>query len=673
LEKHRTSNLQLIRKQNWAAIFRNLRYDYLGVILFGFLIVTRSWSASTLVPENHIDGAFQTASALLRLSAGEIIGRDFVPYLGIGPTLMILPLFLVSGQNLMASVFSAKMVVLLSAWIVNSLIWHLILGNKRFTRSLFTGALLMTAGLILAQTVPISGLGTVLGSAIETGNSLRPLRAFLPFLIAGLLYLIFSRGYRGWMSVTSLSIVLSLNLFWSNDYAYTTFALSILFISWWLRKHANQKWIGMVFTTVFGGVAFWFLGLYLLTQGNPLRVLEFNFNGVASDQWWYFGPYDAEHRIFALSDLPRLLSVDSIPPLVVLLFAIYLALKTRRIGVWFIAWIGFCLLLGGAVASVGGHLDWYFIPFSYWGVVTTLTLFIWAFKSVMGNLQMSKQTYLRLGGLTIFVSFLTLAIAILWTTISVIGMRSDLSANPQMVYVDELGGYLPKQWGPYLEVSRDPRRQPIVEEYWGISSAVSGSRSQWKVDSVIHALGDLRQESQSGLADARTIVSSRFWTSPDWQAWSVSYNYWFYKELFRNWEVENITPKTVMWRKAFRPFDFPRVNCEVDPTGTSFGLPGQGSGFFEVHLGYSVKGNSRALHFVQNNISYAVGSAGYVSVDPRSDRTIIPVQISAYTDDQFGTYSLNESGPGLQIMECRAYKILNAHPEVLRPHPLRLE
>jgi hypothetical protein len=671
LEKQK--NLHWNRQLNWAGIFRNGIYDYLGVALFGLLIITRSWSASTLVPENHIDGAFQTASSLLRLSTGEVLGRDFVPYLGIGPTLMILPLFLVSGQNLMASVFSAKMAVLLSAWLVNSLVWHLVIGSKRATRSLFAGAVLLTAGLILAQTIPISGLGTVFGSAIEPGNSLRPLRAFLPVLIAGALYFVFARGYRGWKSVAALSFVVSLNLFWSNDFAFTTFASSILLVSWWLREHANQKWIGMVFATVSGAVAFWGLGLFLLTQGNPLRVLEFNFRGVASDQWWYFGPYDEEHRIFAISDLHRLLSVDSIPPIIVLLLATYLAISTKKIGIWFVAWIGFCLLLGGAVASVGGHLDWYFIPFSYWGVVTTLTFCIWWFKSVIDTLRKSKQFYPHLAVWAVIAPILTFAIAILWTSISVIGLRSDLSANPQKVYVDELGGYLPNDWRPYLDATRDPQLQPIVEEYWGISSAVSGSPSQWKVDSVIHALGSLRQQSRNSLESARTIVSSRYSASPDWQPWSVSYNYWFYEELFRNWEVEYVTPKTVMWRKAPRPIDFPKVNCQVDPKGTSFELLGQGPGFFEVHLGYSVSGNSRALHFIQNNISYAVGSGGYMSVDPRGDRTTIPVQISAYTDNRFETYSLNEGGPGLRILDCRAFKIMYAHSEVLRPHPLRLE
>jgi hypothetical protein len=252
-------------------------------------------------------------------------------------------------------------------------------------------------------------------------------------------------------------------------------------------------------------------------------------------------------------------------------------------------------------------------------------------------------------------------------------MRSDLSANPQKVYVDELGGYLPNTWSPYLEASRDPQRQPIVEEYWGIASAVSGNPSQWKVDSVIHALGDLREESGIGLKNAETIVSSRYSTSPDWQAWSVSYNYWFYQELFRNWEVEYVTPKTVMWRKAARPIVFPTVNCEVDPKGTSFALPDQGPGFFEVHLGYSVSDNSRALYFVENSISYAVGSAGYVSVDPSADKATIPVQISAFTDNRFNTHSSEDGGPGLRILECQAFKIMNAHPEVLRPHPVKFE
>jgi hypothetical protein len=78
-------------------------------LLLNLFISLRS---SVYLPTYHLDGAFQTASGLYRIKWGDIPGIDFFPYLGIGPLISLVPLFLTFGGNLWASVVAANVVTL---------------------------------------------------------------------------------------------------------------------------------------------------------------------------------------------------------------------------------------------------------------------------------------------------------------------------------------------------------------------------------------------------------------------------------------------------------------------------------------------------------------------------------------------------------------------------------
>ena len=73
---------------------RRLRRPSLRATLVGLLVLVDvavpaviAWRSSLTVPTYHLDGSFQTASGLFRLAEGDVPGRDFYPYLGIGPLL----------------------------------------------------------------------------------------------------------------------------------------------------------------------------------------------------------------------------------------------------------------------------------------------------------------------------------------------------------------------------------------------------------------------------------------------------------------------------------------------------------------------------------------------------------------------------------------------------------
>lgn len=102
--------------------------------LCSFLIDSKNLALIT--PTQHLDGAFQTASGLFRLDAGQVLGRDFYPYLGIGPLFLLFPIFKLSGATLASSVFSSSFSLAVMMWLAISLIFHLTGKNKSFTSSL---------------------------------------------------------------------------------------------------------------------------------------------------------------------------------------------------------------------------------------------------------------------------------------------------------------------------------------------------------------------------------------------------------------------------------------------------------------------------------------------------------------------------------------------------------
>lgn len=87
-----------------------------GVIIIANIVIAAALSAqfSIDIPTKHLDGAFQTASGLFRLAAGQWPGEDFLPYLGLGPLFVLYPFFLLAGGDVAASEFAAWFTTLLS-------------------------------------------------------------------------------------------------------------------------------------------------------------------------------------------------------------------------------------------------------------------------------------------------------------------------------------------------------------------------------------------------------------------------------------------------------------------------------------------------------------------------------------------------------------------------------
>jgi len=278
-----------------------------GIILC-WLVWTLFYSltAAINIPTLHLDGAYQTASGLYRLSADQLPGRDFYPYLGIGPLFVLYPLFKISGGNISASVFSSQLLVLVFGIITVSIIWHLIWRPKFFSSSITIGSLLILLPLALTEHFSLE-LPDWIKYQISPGNSLRPIRAFAPYLLGSFYYFVILFINSARIKYLFSGILMGSVLLWSNDFAFTTaglFAILILINSMYCQEIQFRNAFYFLAISVFSWIAL----LALSTNGHLTELLQYNFLDVAEDQWWFFGPYSESTRVMGFKQINLLFS-----------------------------------------------------------------------------------------------------------------------------------------------------------------------------------------------------------------------------------------------------------------------------------------------------------------------------------------------------------------------------
>jgi hypothetical protein len=607
--------------------FRNAGAPTISFIKFSIILCWLGWAAfysltaSIDLPTMHLDGAFQTASGLYRLDAGQFPGKDFFPYLGIGPLFALYPFFKAFGANISASVFSAQFLVLLSGVLSTALIWQLIWRPKSFITSLVAGSLLFVAPIGIAYYFSIH-FPPWMKFFVSPGGSLRPIRATAPFLVAIIFYLFIFRISIPRNKYIFSGLLTGSVFLWSNDFAITTACLfAFLIVASALHYNEFQK-NNMILFIVFSVIS-WVTLITLTTHGHPIELLKYNFFDIAQDQWWYFGPYEEKMRIFSVEQLTRLLTHHNRKILLVLVLIALLAYRTKITELVLLLWVGVALFFGGVVASVGGHLENdYFGGFYFWGVLVALIVlfrFLWlGFKKIFPRILSSESSYQFA---FVMVILLGLSAYLMIDSLNKYKLERNVAqSDPNRFFIPELGGYLPVDWQEYVALARASKDKVVFEEYWGIWSAILRIFPEWPVDSVIHALGRKRSKAKSKLNSAELIITTREDAFSQWIGWNMSQNYWFYQDLLQKWEPIANSPLTTIWRKGTSK-QFVDVACRVIDKDR-FLIDARNRGLIEVNIEYT-SDKFRTLVLVRNNLSF-VGLDGYVSINPKIGNALFP-------------------------------------------------
>lgn len=598
----------------------------------------------------HMDGAFQTSSMLYRLSFGDLPGRDFFPYLGLGPLFALYPTFLLMGSTVSAAISSAYLLTYLVYAASVTLICALFFNVKSYQRLAFLFSVFLSISWPLSAFINL-----------RPGNSLRPLRCAVPGLCVGLLLIVWRHIPNKTLRYFLCGVLAGVGLIWSNDYGIPTFivivALTLLEI--WSRRDSFLSYpfllIGFLLSSS--------LLLTSLTAGHPLALLHYNFYDVAGDQFWYFGNDQRSFRMIELRDLIILLE----PTAFILVASSLLFAIPRRCYVVLVA-LGWAYFMGGILATIGGHYEpGYFEAFNSWQWLVILLLLL------RGAQQLSMRFFHWL------IPQRVRALYFLWLaalcSLTVFGYSQRLRfAKANGFYVPEIGGYLASDQASLVAFARSSK-DPLLEEYWGLTSAIRRQRGPWSVDSAIAALGSQRSDAERILHNwkgvvATTRIGGLFLTNDAHmcQAWSVNENWWLYSVVLQNYKPLLVTPNIIFWKKMASPTKWPETPCSVSNNPEQSIQIGGEDGYYDISLEYVL--NSKRWHasiMAETNTAMSQSDTyGFISINPRATHVRLPAYISHALPPNllFQVYP-EDLRKDFLLRSCSARRILDYPPDVL--------
>jgi hypothetical protein len=614
----------------------------LALLVFTDLAVPAvlAWQTALIVPTYHLDGAFQTASGMFRLADGAVPGRDFFPYLGIGPLYVLYPFFVVLGGDLTASVFAAHFVALVAAQFLVAVVVTLLLRRRSkliFALAAAAPLLVLAVARVWPHLIAVvePGCGncvTMLRYAAEPGNSLRPLRAVAPYLLAMVAMTALLGTWRPRTQMITVGVATGLvAALWSNDYGLVSAALMVALVTGLQLARRPQGWMRSLLLLWGSSLGTFLVAGFLATAGHFVDYLRYNLEDVRGDQFWYFGAWDEQYKVFSIRDLLGVLSEEHafwalfVLPLVI----VFGAWRRRSISWLLVAYLGAATLLGGITATVGGHSAYYFWAFRVWAmVVVAVGLVLFAHREltlhrprIAGGIARASRTRRAAAVLTA----LALTGVTLVAVVDAVHQRISLAADPHYVFDDGLDGYLDARYADHVAMAR-ANHDTVVEEYFGLWSAVDGPNENLKVDSVIHALGSQRQAFADYVAKERPdkVVTTSPEMDDGWTPWNLSANWWLYHDLLKSYRPEQTSPMALTWTRT-QPAAWTSVPCRID--GYKVQLSAEESGLYEVALQYQGPGaGSRAFTMVRNYLN-TPGADGYLALDPGATSQAFPVYV----------------------------------------------
>jgi hypothetical protein len=596
---------------------------------------------SVAVPIYHLDGAFQTLSSLERYSNGDVPGRDFFPYLGIGPTLAIFPAFLATGGSIASSVTATYLTLYVCVTVAVMVISMTLSTRRSLSRHLLVAALLISILVFLEctgtlktliETLPPIGI-YALEQVVAPGASLRPMRAFAPYACAAIVLLLMPRGrHSGLLRVAITSAILGgFCAVWSPDYGAISAVLfgSYAIAMYWMQNRTRLN----LFCAFAVGCSSLLAGSValgeVLTRGHYAAYLGYFYIDVRNDQYWYFTPWREDLRILSAWDVfDAILNDQAIVGVVGLLF-FFLALifKPRSREYPLLLIIGFSAFASAALSSWGGHIGGYFWSVNAWFFLTVLVI---TCRSVLDHAhQVFTRTprrrpafgtpSLRTASAVLLVGFGALIAA----ENALRDQTKALSADPQYAYSAKMGGYIPRSFLPLTTSARQLTRGSVVEEYFGLTSAIVGPNSSFRVDSVIHALGRQRASFEAGMnSHPPLVISTSPGMDPMWVSWNLSQNWWFYSELFESYAPTQSSPFTLTWTKA-KAMLWQDTDCNVGSGGEAVEINGKRFELLELRISYTSLLTRHRFSLIENNIQ-AVDVPGYLALDPHASTQRFP-------------------------------------------------
>lgn len=534
--------------------------------------IISSFKALSPTRDNITDGPIQLYNWLRRIDDGQIPGRDFDVFHGIGIPYVHYPVYRLFGGDFFASELSRQLICRLSTLAAYLLISRLL--TKHYTMGILWSLTTMLPEWDLISNRLITVVRFTYSNVVfayEPGASMYGLRGLLPLIFASTCILKTSRKLLFWQIA-----ILSAAFFVSIEHGTALYlAFSGLLVLLWGCSFTNRvlRPLAKHYTIVWSGSLLLTLSFLLLTCGvDGIRVFfAFHFEAQMQDQTWYFG---GPPVFFLLDGYRSTLIMTCFLGVAVLGSGCYLLisfLRLRRVekddearSVLFrILALAYGVL---TLASLLGIMI-------YTGA-TGFARVMYLFASLVIYKQMAKREFSGKAWRTCSGVLILIVALQLTRCIQVAAAFSGFQLDPNVQKIVTMTEAL------LAEDAQTTQPNRIWSAYSGLSEAKEGIFHPTRWDYIIHALGPARQEYSQKFQEYQPKYVVTIRNDTDWfEDWLRATTFPFYRTLIFNYRIVAETPFSLIW-KHIEPGEvvaWESAPVELQPTAPlHYQVPGVG-------------------------------------------------------------------------------------------------
>lgn len=511
-------------------------------------------SAAYYADFSPINGTFQNYNPVRRLLDGQIPYCDFQDYLGFGHLYIGAVFTAVFGGNYRCSLIAFSFLTFGSLALLTCVMGIAIFKKKEIAVALTNVILLMLITQPFLFTNFISGDAAMLEAlkcALEPGNSARFIRGMiLPIfiLLMWLGYYFFQRiefkntflkenkiliGYAGCGMLSGFAFV------WSNDYGISCWICMVIMAFWiaLARMRNLAKTFICTITELLSSLISLFICIEIFTVGHFDQWFSATL-GAGGYQSWYYNSsksyylYDVDFSYIMLIQAGFCLAY---------MIKIFLmkgnATALRRYGIpAFANMVCFCAVNEYQLLSGGGARE---VALST--LFLTIVFELCCFFSIEARKDKEERTLL----------IISVIIASAWICSSAKEQLVSNMADLDGVYVEAMGGNLTSLGEDLLITNEFLDGNNFWATYASAQEVVSDTYQPSGTDYIIHVLGDAQRDNYlenfwNGDFKYAATIRKEY---TDWEYWVERANWFFYRELYKNWHPVYANTYELYWER----------------------------------------------------------------------------------------------------------------------------
>lgn len=505
-------------------------------------------------PEGHyanfyaINGTFQNFNPIRRLLDGQIPYKDFADYLGLGHLYVGALLTFLFGGNYQSSLMAFSFLSFVCLAMLALVIGKSVLNSWKIAVGL-TNILLII--LLLQRTPPTNEMAFSLCSALGTGNSARFVRGLvLPLTIAMFRLGVHIYGRKRaviekykigkCLPAIGAGCLAGASFAWSNDYGASCFvciAIMTGVISFARKRKVVLALIDMLAEMAASGLSL-ILTVEILTLGHWRQWFK-SALGTGSYQSWY---YSASRSYYLYNvDFSYIMMIQALMTIAYIIF-LFNARGSKaaifRYGIPAFANMAcFCAVNEYQLLSGGSNRE-----------VALSVLFLSIAYEVANIMSTRRENAAMRKGILLT----SLIVSLAWTISTTKDeMVFQISGPKEGKYISCMGGNMTALYED-LETTHDfLKGEKFFSTYASAQELMEDTFQPSGTDYIIHVLGDEQREDyltdfiNGDFTYAATIRKEY----TEWEYWVERANWFFYRELYRNWHPVFSNSYEMYWER----------------------------------------------------------------------------------------------------------------------------